>query len=104
MRENTGNRAEVVGSLQNTVFRREKQYGEGSNTILRAGNDYQYRTSAGRKYDTDGTITSGDFGFFELDQIDSSGPPSNILIKGTSLPFSNGIRTEERDKSWEGYR
>ena len=50
-----------------------------------------------------GKVYKADFGFFELDQLKSSGPPSNILIKGTSLPYSNGIRTEERDKSWEGY-
>ena len=50
-----------------------------------------------------GRTIKSDFGFFELDQIRASGPPSNILIKGTSLPYSNGIRTEDRDKSWEGY-
>ena len=72
--------------------------------VIGAGSSKGLTIAAGvKKYDTDGTINSGDFGFFELDQIRSSGPPSNILIKGTSLPFSNGIRTEERDKSWEGY-
>lgn len=50
-----------------------------------------------------GKIYSADFGSFELDQLKSSGPPSQITIKGTSLPYSNGVRTEERDKSWEGY-
>ena len=50
-----------------------------------------------------GVIRSSDFGLFELDQLNAQGPPSVILIKGTSLPYSNGVRTEERDKSWEGY-
>jgi len=52
-------------------------------------------------YQPTGIITSADFGQFELDELKASGPPSNILIKGTSLPYSNGVRTEERDKSWE---
>ncbi len=60
--------------------------------------------SAGvKQFKSDGKIVSADFGFFELDQLKASGPPSNIQIKGTSLPYTNGIRTEERDKSWEGY-
>ena len=60
--------------------------------------------SAGvKQYKSDGKIVSADFGLFELDQLKASGPPSNILIKGTSLPYTNGIRTEERDKNWENY-
>lgn len=60
--------------------------------------------SAGVKQNhPDGKIRSADFGFFELDQLKAQGPPSVILIKGTSLPYSNGVRTEERDKSWENY-
>ena len=60
--------------------------------------------SAGvKQFWPDGTIRSADFGFFELDELKSSGPPSQILIKGTSLSYANGIRTEERDKSWENY-
>ena len=60
--------------------------------------------SAGvKQHRPDGKIRSSDFGFFELDQLKAQGPPSVILIKGTSLPYSNGVRTEERDKSWEGY-
>lgn len=60
--------------------------------------------SAGvKQFHPNGKIRSADFGFFELDQLKASGPPSQILIKGTSLPYSNGVRTEERDKSWENY-
>lgn len=58
--------------------------------------------SAGVKQYRDGKINTGDFGLFELDGIKVSGPPTNITIKGTSLPFA-GIRTEKRNKSWEGY-
>ena len=58
--------------------------------------------SAGVKQYRKGLVKSGDFGLFELDSIKVSGPPSNITIKGTSLPFG-GIRSEERNKSWEDY-
>ena len=56
-----------------------------------------------KQFRPDGKTYKSSFGFFELDSIRASGPPGNILIKGTSLPFSNGIRTEERNKSWENY-
>lgn len=58
--------------------------------------------SAGVRQYRDGKLRTGDFGLFELDSIKASGPPSSIIIKGTSLPFS-GIRTEKRSKNWEGY-
>jgi len=45
-----------------------------------------------------------DCGSFELDSVKASGPPSNITIKGTALTYAGGIRTDERDKSWEKYK
>ena len=51
-----------------------------------------------------GKIISLDCGEFQLDSIVASGPPAVIVIKGTSLPYGNGIRTEERSKSWENYK
>lgn len=52
-----------------------------------------------------GTANRGSLncGSFELDSVTADGPPSTITIKGTSLPYANGVRTEERDKAWEGY-
>lgn len=50
-----------------------------------------------------GSIHELNCGSFELDSIKASGPPSTVTIKGTSLPFGNGVRTEERDKAWESY-
>lgn len=41
-------------------------------------------------------------GTFQLDDIKASGPPSTVVIKGTSLEY-NGIRSTEKDKSWENY-
>lgn len=51
----------------------------------------------------DGVIRRTDCGSFTLDSMKASGPPSTITIKATSLPYAAGVRTEERDKAWEGY-
>ena len=50
-----------------------------------------------------GRVRELDCGEFELDNIKASGPPSTVVLKGTSLPFGDGVRTEERDKAWEEY-
>lgn len=44
-----------------------------------------------------------DCGDFELDSIKHSGPPATVTIKGTSLPYSGGIREEKKSKAWEKY-
>ena len=51
----------------------------------------------------DGVIRRTDCGSFTLDSIKASGPASTVNIKATSLPYAAGVRTEERDKAWEGY-
>lgn len=56
-----------------------------------------------RLYEPDGQMKQLNCGEFELDSIKASGPPSTVTIKGTSLPYGNGIRTEDRDKAWEKY-
>ena len=56
-----------------------------------------------KRYEPSGRVSQADFGSFELDCIKASGPPSTITIKGTSLAYGAGIRTEERDKAWESY-
>ena len=50
-----------------------------------------------------GKVLKTDCGSFELDSVKADGPPSTITIKGTSLPYAGGIRTDERDKAWEAY-
>lgn len=50
----------------------------------------------------DGSDSKLDCGKFELDSFETSGPPSVITLKATSLPYS-GIRGENKSKSWEGY-
>jgi len=42
-------------------------------------------------------------GKFELDSVDSSGPPDVVSIKATSLAFSAAIRQTKKTKAWESY-
>lgn len=42
-------------------------------------------------------------GSFELDGIDCSGPPAEITIKATALPYNSQIRQTEKSKGWESY-
>ena len=42
-----------------------------------------------------------DCGQFELDSIESSGPPATVTIKATSLSYNNSVRQTVKSKSWE---
>jgi phage protein D len=53
-----------------------------------------------RNWRGDGIDGALDCGQFELDAVTAEGPPSAISIKGTSLPYTSGLRTE-RSKAWE---
>lgn len=41
------------------------------------------------------------FGLFEIDEITSSGMPSEVQIKAVSVPDDNNLRGAERTRSWE---
>lgn len=41
------------------------------------------------------------FGLFEVDEITSSGMPSEVQIKAVSVPDNNNLRGAERTRSWE---
>lgn len=40
-------------------------------------------------------------GTFEIDEISSSGPPSEVQIKAVSIPDNNCLRGTDRTRSWE---
>lgn len=42
-------------------------------------------------------------GEFELDNVSASGPPAQVKIKATSLPYSSSVRQNAKSKSWENY-
>lgn len=44
-----------------------------------------------------------DCGQFELDSVTVATPPSTVIIKGTSLPYSSQIRQTKKSKGWEAY-
>jgi len=82
-------------SLQATIA-----YGD----ITLGGKTKGLKIKAGiRQHMPDGTVRTTKSGVFTLDTIKSSGPPSVVTIKASSLPFAAGVRTEERDKAWEEY-
>ncbi len=48
----------------------------------------------------DAALPTGDF---ELDSVGPAGPPAEVMIKGTALPFSSPIRQTRKSKAWESY-
>lgn len=44
-----------------------------------------------------------DCGEFELDEVEASGPPSEITIKAVSLPFSSAISQTLKSRAWENF-
>lgn len=51
----------------------------------------------------DGKDDMLDCGQFELDDVQVTGPPSTVTIKGTSLFYSSTVRQTKKSKSWEKY-
>jgi len=56
-----------------------------------------------KNWNADGKDQSLDCGTFELDSVSASGPPAEVTIKCTSLPYTVPIRQTKKSKSWEGY-
>jgi len=52
---------------------------------------------------SDGKDVALDSGEFELDDVQSKGPPDTITIKATSLPYTNQFRKTKKSKGWESY-
>lgn len=47
------------------------------------------------------TIKRTLLGKFEVDEIEASGPPSNVTIKALAVPENNSIRGQVKSKAWE---
>jgi len=54
-----------------------------------------------KNFDSDGKDRVLDCGTFEIDSIDTSGPPAKVSLKATSLPYSSSVRMEQKTKAWE---
>lgn len=57
-----------------------------------------------RNRDSDGKDRVLDCGLFEIDSLDGSGPPAQVSLKATSLPYSSTVRTEKKTKAWENIK
>lgn len=51
-------------------------------------------------WESNAALPTGDF---ELDSVKPTGPPAEIAIKGTALPFSTPVRQTRKSKAWESY-
>jgi uncharacterized protein len=40
-------------------------------------------------------------GYFEIDEISTSGPPNKVEVRGISVPESSSLRGKERTRAWE---
>lgn len=40
-------------------------------------------------------------GKFEIDSIESSGPPDKVSINGVSVPITSNLRSQQKTKAWE---
>jgi len=56
-----------------------------------------------QNWNGDGGEDKLDTGEFELDSVEVSGPPTVVVIKATSLPFTAQFRQTAKCKAWESY-
>lgn len=54
-----------------------------------------------RNWNSDGRDDALDCGSFELDAVDCDGPPAEVTLRGTALPFRAQIRQTKKSWSWE---
>lgn len=40
-------------------------------------------------------------GYFEIDEVSTSGPPNKVSVKGISIPQSSTLRGQAKSRSWE---
>lgn len=52
-------------------------------------------------WESTGTDAILECGTFEVDSIDMSGPPTQIALKSTSIPYTSTMRIEKKSRAWE---
>lgn len=57
-----------------------------------------------KNWDSDGKDQILNCGIYEIDSLDSSGPPGKVSIKATSLSHTSTIRNEKKTRSWENIK
>lgn len=84
--------------VENSGGNTETSTGKGPSTVLKIG-----CAIVRENRDGDGKDAVLDCGSFELDTVNVSGPPSVVVLKATSLPYTASIRQTEKTRAWEGY-
>lgn len=56
-----------------------------------------------RNWLSDGKDDALPCGPFELDSVTAAGPPAQVTIKSTALPYSAAIRQTVKSRAWESY-
>lgn len=55
-------------------------------------------------WDREGHLGTLPLGTFEIDEIESQGPPETVTIKAVSVPESAALRGEDKTRAWERTR
>jgi hypothetical protein len=89
-------------SEERTVYIEAAQLAQVNTTSLPPELGFLLRGEIIRKnWISDGRNQKLDCGQFQLDEIVYSGPPSEITIKGTSLPYGIGIRADKKTRTFQ---
>jgi phage protein D len=101
----TDNEEDRSDDLQITLDDRENVWLKWLNTSASQGGDIKgariHAVIIQKNWLGDGRDRQLDCGIFEIDSIDSSGPPAKVAIKATSIPYTSKIRTQKKTKAWE---
>lgn len=84
-----------------------QKVGERKATMTRSGGakGAEIRVAIIQKnWNGDGKDKKLNCGIFEVDSVDGSGPPAQVTIKGTSIPYTSTIRNQQKTRAWEKIR
>lgn len=54
-----------------------------------------------KNWEAESSILDAAIGLFEVDTLNSKGPPSVVTIKALAIPESSSLRGEDKNKAWE---
>lgn len=54
-----------------------------------------------QNWTTEGDADVLPLGRFEIDEVEVNSPPSTVVIRALSIPESNSLRGEQKDRAWE---
>ncbi len=96
--------AEIIYNDQKAYIKASCIAVDDSEKVQSAKSDMKIQATIVREnWNGNGADDVLDTGEFELDDVETDGPPASISIKGTSLSYSSGIRQTIKSKAWEKY-